>query len=170
MRRTPGWLLLLCGAVVFGSTCSANSTEKFPPSWRKTMTNDPATNFYLTKFTADLGDPLQTAARNFVIARLVGSLCQGAKIAKPKLVKYLASAGMDDAAVAAQRAAYDGVRMTFNQFDYRELAHLCAGIEYMFGSKGKLIAGVGKPGKGEPRDAYDPLNPYLRVETLIPRP
>ena len=36
----------------------------------------------------------------------------------------------------------------------------------MFGKNGKLAPGIGTPGKGEPRDAYDPENPYFMVETL----
>jgi hypothetical protein len=83
---------------------------------------------------------------------------------------YRAGTGMGDAPIADQRAAYDVARMTFNQFDYRALAHLCAGIDFMFGTNAKLAPGIGTPGKGEPRDAYDPNNPYLMVEKLVPRP
>jgi hypothetical protein len=65
---------------------------------------------------------------------------------------YLTSrTGMGNAALSAQRDAYDATRITFNHFDYRTLAHLCAGAEYIFGAKGKLAQAIGKPGKGEPR-------------------
>lgn len=39
--------------------------------------------------------------------------------------------------LSARRDAYDAVRMTFNHFDYRALAHACARAEYMFRAKGK---------------------------------
>lgn len=118
--------------------------------------------------SVDLQNPLQTGARNFIVARLVGSYCQGAKINGSKLMAYLASTGMGNAALSAQRDAYDAARMTF-KLDYRALAHLCAGAEYMLGAKGKLAQDIGKPGKGEPRDAYDPLNPMIMVARLVPR-
>src|SRR4051812_43706331 len=122
-----------------GATVAA---EKFPASWRKTMTNDPATNFALSKYTVDLAEPLQTAERNFIMAKLVGSFCSGAKIQNRKLKKYLAEAGLEDASLATRRAAYDAASITFDQFDYRDLAHLCAGVDFMFGPNGKLAAGI----------------------------
>ena len=155
-------LLALAGTAV--------AAEKFPAAWRKTMTNDPATNFYLAKYTVDLAEPLQTAQRNFIIAKLVGSLCSGARIDKGNLRKYLARTGVEAAPLAVRRAAYDTARMTFNGFDYRTLAHLCAAVDFMFGRDGKLVPGAGKAGKGEPKVAYDPQNPYFMVESLVPRP
>ncbi|WP_271898487.1 hypothetical protein [Candidatus Phyllobacterium onerii] len=161
--------LLIIVAALTVLSHRATAAEKFPASWRKTMTNDPATNPYLTEYSLDLQNPLQTGARNFIVARLVGSYCQGAKINRSKLLAYLASTGMGNAALSAQRDAYDAARMTFTHFDYRALAHLCAGAEYMLGAKGKLAQDIGEPGKGEPRDAYDPLNPMIMVARLVPR-
>ncbi|MGO7388788.1 hypothetical protein ACCT20_36945, partial [Rhizobium ruizarguesonis] len=51
----------------------------------------------------------------------------------------------------------------FKYFNYRSLAHLCAGIDYIFGPEGKLVPNLVKPGKGEPKASYDPQNPYLRL-------
>ncbi|MDP9809579.1 hypothetical protein J2W42_002431 [Rhizobium tibeticum] len=51
----------------------------------------------------------------------------------------------------------------FTQFDFRELAHLCAGIDYLFGKDGILARNVVSKGLGEPSFPYDPNNPYIRV-------
>lgn len=53
--------------------------------------------------------------------------------------------------------------------DFRSLAHLCAGIDYLFGPHGVLMIDVVSPGTGEPRGSYDPANPYIRIEPL-PKP
>ena len=163
-------LATITTTVLLACLSAAAAADKFPASWRKTMTNDPATNFYLSKYTVDLAEPLQTAERNFILAKLVGLGCSGAKIEKRKLKSYLDRSGMGDAPSAAKRTAYDAARMSFNGFDYRALAHLCAGIDFMFGPNGKLAPGIGKAGKGEPKGAYDPANPYIMVGEVVPRP
>ncbi|WP_292384020.1 hypothetical protein [Mesorhizobium sp.] len=54
-------------------TFSAEAADKFPPIWRKSMTNDPGTNYFLNKYSASLNDPASTAIRNIMLARVVGS-------------------------------------------------------------------------------------------------
>ncbi|MEK1892918.1 MAG: hypothetical protein AAAB20_06480 [Rhizobium sp.] len=51
----------------------------------------------------------------------------------------------------------------FTQFDDRELAHLCAAIDYLFGKGGVLARNVVSKGLGEPSFPYDANNPYIRV-------
>src|SRR5690242_14585766 len=96
-------LLTITTTLLFAIGSGTVAAEKFPASWRKTMTNDPATNFPLSKYTVDLAEPLQTAERNYIVARLVGSLCSGAKIEKTKLKKYLAASGLGDVPLATRR-------------------------------------------------------------------
>lgn len=59
-------------------------------------------------------------------------------------------------------AAFEG-GSALRSFNYQDLAHLCAGIDYQFGPKGVLIAGAVSTGKGEPKYPFDPRNPYFRL-------
>ncbi|WP_244489925.1 hypothetical protein [Rhizobium sp. Leaf391] len=54
----------------------------------------------------------------------------------------------------------------FRYFDYRTLAHLCAGIDYLFGPEGQLVPRLIKTGTGEPKVSYDPNNPYIPMIKL----
>lgn len=160
-----GIALALCNAVG-----AAHAEEKFPAYWHKTMTNDPATNFYLHKFSDTLGNPAADTLRNVMLSLALNHYCDGnlalnstSADAYLKKSGYFALKGKawDDASFLAVNA--------FNGFDYRSAAHLCAGISYLFGDQGVLIKNLLSPGTGEPKMAYDPLNPYLRVPAL-PRP
>ncbi|WP_292260407.1 hypothetical protein [Mesorhizobium sp.] len=143
-------------------TFSAEAADKFPPIWRKSMTNDPGTNYFLNKYSASLNDPASTAIRNIMLARVVGSECQSSRLSKAKVRAYrdsMLGSLSSDALKAAAFAAGSELR----NFDYETLAHLCAGIDYQFGPKGVLIAGAVSSGKGEPRYSYDQRNPYIRL-------
>lgn len=157
-------LLLFAGIVVLSATTTfcAEAADKVPPTWRKSMTNDPGTNYFLSKNSASLGDPASTAIRNIMLARVVASECQSARLNKARLKAYrdrmLGSLSPDAMKTAAFTAGSE-----LRSFDYETLAHLCAGIDYQFGPKGVLIAGAVSPGKGEPRYRYDPSIPYIRL-------
>src|SRR5882724_3741072 len=73
----------------------AVADEKFPQIWRKTMTNDPSTNYDLGKFSAPLKTPLAGAARNMVLARVLGRACEGAAINKTVLRAYIQKSGIN---------------------------------------------------------------------------
>jgi len=143
-------------------TISAEAADKFPPSWRKSMTNDPSTNFFLKKYSAALDDPAATAVRNIVLARELGSECQSSKLNRAKLKAY-GDSTLGGLSPDALKAAAFQTGVALRGFDYQDLAHLCAGIDYQFGPKGALIAGVISPGKGEPKRRYDPANPYIQL-------
>jgi hypothetical protein len=152
------------------SICSnSHAEEKYPAFWRKTMTNDPATNIYLAKFTRSLGNPAAEALRNVMLSLVIGHLCEGSSVNKQVANAYLRQTGYfalkgkawDDASFLAQSE--------FSYFDVRALAHLCAGADYLFGKYGKLATNLLTSGSGEPKFPYDPANPYIQVPPL-PKP
>ncbi|ATU94542.1 hypothetical protein B5P45_00055 [Phyllobacterium zundukense] len=160
---------MLAGILLIGLPCALHAQEKYPASWRKTMTNDPVKNTYLSKFSRKLATPEAETLRNLKLSKLAGGACEGSSINKKKGTNYLKSSGYfalkgkawDDAAFLAESE--------FRYLDFRSLAHLCAGIDYLVGPHGVLIIDVVSPGTGEPRGSYDPANPYIRIEPL-PKP
>lgn len=162
-------LSLLAGILIIGLPCALHAQEKYPASWRKTMTNDPVKNTYLSKFSRKLATPEAETLRNLKLSKLAGGACEGSSINKKKGTDYLKTSGYfalkgkawDDAAFLAESE--------FRNVDFRSLAHLCAGIDYLFGPHGVLMIDVVSPGTGEPRGSYDPANPYIRIEPL-PKP
>ena len=155
-------------AVAFAVTVPtvAHADEKFPAVWRKTMTNDPATNYALKKYSGSLGNPSADVLRNVMLSLALAHFCQGSLVNQRAASSYLKNSGYyslsgkawDDASFLAQDQ--------FRDFDYRSIAHLCAGIGYLFGEKGVLIGNVLSPGSGEPNGAYDAANPYASVPPL----
>lgn len=157
-----GTISLLCNA-----PGSARADDKFPPYWHKTMTNDPATNFYLPKFSKSLGSPAADTLRNVMLSLALNHYCDGNLALNTDAANtYLATSGY----FAIKGKSWDDASFTaaheFNDFDYRSAAHLCAGISYLFGKQGILIQNLLSPGTGEPKTAYDSANPYLRVPAL----
>jgi hypothetical protein len=153
------------------SLCSApgdaRAEDKFPQSWHKTMTGDPSTNFYLQKFSKSLGNPAADTLRNVMLSLALNHYCDGNLALNAEAANtYLSTSGYfnikgkswDDASFTAVHE--------FNGFDYHDVAHLCAGIDYLFGKQGILVKNLLSPGAGEPKEAYDPANPYLRVPAL----
>ncbi len=158
--RTLGFAAAII--VSMASVFCAEAADKFPPFWLKSMTNDPATNYPLKKYSASLSDPASTAIRNIMLARVVASECQSARLSKARVNAYrdsmLGSLSPDEMKAASFMAGSE-----LRSFNYEVLAHLCAGIDYQFGPKGVLIAGAVSPGKGEPRYPYDPNRPYFHL-------
>lgn len=160
---------LLPLSLMLGMSSISYAEEKYPAFWRKSMTNDPATNVYLVKFTRSLDNPAAETLRNVMLSLAVGHLCEGASVNKQVANAYLLQTGYfslkgkawDDASFLAQRE--------FAYFDVRALAHLCAGADYLFGEHGKLAKDLLTPGSGEPKFPYDPANPYIQVPPL-PKP
>ena len=155
-------------AVAFALTVPAvaHANEKFPAVWRKSMTNDPATNYDLKKYSGSLGNPSADVLRNVMLSLALNHYCEGSLVNQKAASSYLKSSGYyslsgkawDDASFLAQDQ--------FKNFDYESIAHLCAGIGYLFGEKGVLIKNVLSPGSGEPNGAYDAANPYASVPPL----
>jgi len=144
------------------------AAEKFPASWRRTMSNDPGVNSYLVKYTAPLGAGAAGAIRNVMLARMLGALCQGSATDKKIVGAHLTGAGVAALAKDELKAQAFLAEASLRGFDYRALAHLCAGTDYLFGSEGVMIAKAVKPGKGEPKKAYDPANPYILLPAFKP--
>jgi DNA replication protein DnaC len=151
-------IVLLSMAGIIG----AQAADKFPPFWRKAMTNDPKTNYFLKKYSAPLDDPAGTAVRNIMLARVVGAECQASRINRARVKAYRDRMIGPLTPEQLKEAAFQG-GSALRRFNYQDLAHLCAGIDYQFGQKGVLIPGAVSTGKGEPAHPYDPRNPYFRL-------
>lgn len=158
------WLERFVGValVSMASTIFAEAADKFPPFWRKSMTNDPSTNYFLKKYSIPLDDPAATAVRNIMLARVIGAECQWSKLNKAKVKAYRDRVIEPLTPEQLKAAAFEG-GSALRSFNYQDLAHLCAGIDYQFGPKGVLIAGAISTGKGEPKYPVDPRNPYFRL-------
>ncbi|NKL07033.1 hypothetical protein [Rhizobium leguminosarum] len=158
--------ILILLAVISAASAAGSAAEGIPAYWRKTMTNDPQTNFYLAEALKPLPNKDAETLKVLRLSLIAGNLCLGATIDRRMGDAFLQRAGYgrlrgktwDEAAFLAND--------WFKYFNYRSLAHLCAGIDYLFGSQGKLVPNLVKPGKGEPKASYDPQNPYLRLPPL----
>ena len=162
IRIIAGAILLSCNALGV-----AHAKDKFPQYWHKTMTNDPATNFYLQKFSKSLGSPAADTLRNVMLSLTLSHYCGGNLALNPDASNtYLATSGYFSIKGKAWDDASFIAAHEFNDFDYRAVAHLCGGISYLFGKQGILIKNLLSPGTGEPKTAYDSANPYIRVPAL----
>lgn len=158
MKERGGLAVLALLALVM-----AAQADEMPSAWRKTMVNDPAKNYPLRKYSQVLNTPEATAGRNILLANMLGAWCKGSSIDSNVLKSYQLRwpVNSDD----ELREAVFQAESSFRQFDYRELAHLCAGVAYLFGTNGVLIPNAVSTGRGEPEDPYDPNNPYVKVPT-----
>ena len=159
MRR---WWFMPIILLSMAGTIGAQAADKFPPFWRKAMTNDPNTNYFLKKYSAPLDDPAATAVRNIMLARVVGAECQSSRLNKAKIKAYRDRTIAPLTPEQLKAAAFDS-GIALRGFGYQDLAYLCAGIDYQFGPKGVLIPGAVSTGKGEPKHRYDPSNPYFSL-------
>lgn len=141
--------------------------QKFPEYWRKTMVNDPAKNMYLRKFSEPLGNPDADTLRNVTLSIVIRDACEGdLAFNQAAADEYLARSGFFKLKGKAWDNASFLSASEFNGLDYRAVAHLCAGIDYLFGNQGVLIKDLFSPGSGEPKRSYDSANPYFRVGPL----
>ncbi|WP_225039676.1 hypothetical protein WGT02_14200 [Rhizobium sp. T1470] len=133
------------------------------------MTNDPASNLYLAKFTRRLNTPEAGLLRTVILSLMAGHACKGSATDEGAGIAFLKQNGYFDLRGKAWDDANFLAQTEFKQFDYRELAHLCAGIDYLFGNDGIIARNVVSKGLGEPSFPYDPNNPYIRVPGLPKR-
>ncbi|RWX03192.1 hypothetical protein EHI45_34195 [Rhizobium leguminosarum] len=164
MGRIFKSLILL--VVRSASSTVAAAAEEIPAYWRKTMTNDPQTNFYLAEALKPLSNKDAETLKVLRLSLIAGNLCLGAAIDRRTGEAYLQRAGYDRIRGKAWDEAAFLANDWFKYFNYRSLAHLCAGIDYIFGPEGKLVPNLVRAGKGEPKGSYDPQNPYLRLPPL----
>ncbi|PDT03654.1 hypothetical protein CO666_13870 [Rhizobium chutanense] len=158
--------LILLVAMTVSSAVSA-AAEDFPAYWRKTMTNDPDTNFYLAQALKPLPNKEAETIRVLRLSLIAGNLCLGAIVNTRMREAFLQQAGYNSLRGKAWDEAAFLANDWFKYFNYRSLAHLCAGIDYMFGPEGRLAPNLVKAGKGEPKGSYDPLDSYyMRLPPL----
>ncbi|WP_337267616.1 hypothetical protein [Oryzifoliimicrobium ureilyticus] len=161
MRHTAAKLILAGAVLVFSQlSCAA---EDIPAFWRKSMTNDPATNYYLAKSLKPLASNDAQTLRIVKMSLIIRSLCKGASIVPEVGNAFLRQAGYQAIQGEAFKEAAFLADNSFAYFDYRQLAHLCAGSAYLFGPEGHLVKGLIKGGSGEPAIPYGPNDPYLQL-------
>ncbi|GAA3113433.1 hypothetical protein GCM10010520_66950 [Rhizobium viscosum] len=137
------------------------TAEDLPASWKKSMTNDPATNHYVAQAMKPLDNPDAQTLRVVKLANSLATLCSGASLNKKALYAYMTETRFAEIMGKAYNEAAFLADSSFRYFDYRALAHLCAGSAYLFGPDGHLAQGLLKPGRGKPGMSYDPGNPLV---------
>ncbi|MEO5755276.1 MAG: hypothetical protein ABIQ51_00320 [Mesorhizobium sp.] len=156
------WWCLPIFLISMACALEAKAEDKFPPFWRKAMTNDPNTNYFLKKYSVPLDDPAGTAVRNIMLARVIGALCQSSKLNRAKVKAYRERTIGSLSPEQLKAAAFQG-GSALRSFNYQDLAYLCAGVDYQFGPNGVLIPGAVSAGRGEPNYPYDQRNPYIHL-------
>ena len=145
------------------------TAAELPSSWKKSMTNDPAANYYVAQAMKPLDNPDAQTLRVVKLASSLATLCSGASLNKKALYAYMAETRFAEIKGKAYNEAAFLADSTFRYFDYRALAHLCAGSAYLFGPNGHLAPGLLKAGKGKPKMSYDPDNPFITLPPLARR-
>jgi hypothetical protein len=165
-----GFKLAFSVAIGIGLSAIGSGAAQLPSYWRKSMTNDPATNYYVAQSMKPLASVDAQTLRVVQLAGIAGGQCKGAAVNAKALQAYKAKAGYSKLKGKAYEDAAFLADDSFKYFDYQSLAHLCAGSGYLFGPEGHLAAGLVKTGKGGPKAPYDGENPYLRLPSLMKKP
>ncbi|WP_246665375.1 hypothetical protein [Rhizobium tropici] len=140
--------------------------EDIPAFWRKTMTNDPSTNWYLSEAMKRLPDADAEILRIYKLGGIVGTMCEGAKTNTAVGNLFLKTSGYGKITGDRYRETAFLADERFKYFDYQALAHLCAGGDYMFGPQGHLLPNLITGNKGIPKFSYDGRDPYIRLPSI----
>ena len=105
------------------------------------MTNDPQTNPTLARFTERLEPAAAEALKNIELVSEVSHHCPGVSVDEDVLRRY-SDSKMANVSDDQRKDAQFLADKTFNYLIFSEVEELCAGIDYMFGPNGALIAGV----------------------------
>ncbi len=168
-RFRAGLLAAFLAAIFAGMSAHFATAEEMPASWKKSMVGDPAKNHYVAEAMKPLANPDAQTLRVVKLADTLASLCSGASLNKVALNAYMTEARFAEIKGDAFNEAAFLADNTFRYFDYRALAHLCAGSGYLFGPEGHLAKGVLKPGKGRPKAGYDSGNPFVSIKPIARR-
>ncbi|MGY5811979.1 hypothetical protein ACXHXG_30300 [Rhizobium sp. LEGMi198b] len=144
--------------------------EDIPASWRKTMSNDPSTNWYLSEAMKRMPDADAEILRIYKLGGIIGTMCKDAKVNTATGNLFLKTAGYGKITGDKYREAAFLVDDRFKFFNYRTLAHLCAGGDYMFGPQGHLLPNLVIGNKGIPNLSYDPRNPFIILPSISTAP
>lgn len=159
------WLL----AAAFLSLAAASHGDEIPGSWKRTMTNDPSTNYFLAKITKPLGSKDAELLRTVIVSLVAIKFCKGVSVNDAVAKPFLKANGYYEirgkAWSDAQFLAKDGL----HSFTHRELAHLCVGLNYLFGPSGAMASNLVTFKATEPKYPYNPANPYPKIPEL-PQP
>lgn len=156
--------LLMMGGLV----SATRADTPLPDRWRKTMTSDPETNYFLRKYSESLPDQMETVVRSTMLFRLLSVGCRGVSFDNSVMDAYVKNSGFFALPIETAKEASRLGAALFDYFDYEALAHLCAGSDYLFGPKGVLLKNAMSKGSGELAIRYEPKNLYLKVRPILP--
>lgn len=149
--------------VVSAFSCFAADIPSF---WRKSMTNDPATNWYLSEAMKPLANRGAETLRIQNLGGIIGNLCTDARINRSVGEDFLKRSRNSKLSGSAYNEAVFLADDQFKYFNYQALVHLCAGSDYLFGSQGHLLPNLISGTKDHPRFAYDPNNSFIRLASI----
>ncbi|CAN7217426.1 hypothetical protein [Rhizobium sp. LjRoot254] len=129
------------------------------------MTNDPSTNYFLAQITSPLVNKDAELVRALLVSVLAVRGCDGITIDQKAQQRFLAENGFFALKGKRWSDAEFQARNSLRGTTDREIAHLCSGIEYLFGKNGVMGPGLFKIGVAKPNH-YDPANPYFHLPTL----
>lgn len=153
---------------VGGLADQSEASQALPQSWRRTMTSDPDANYFLKAYSGDLATKMATVVRNIMLFRLLSTGCRDVNVSQVIVDRYAKKSGFLELGLEDGKNASRLGAAQFDYFDYDALAHLCAGSDYLFGSRGVLIKDAMSKGSGELAIPYNPENLYLKVRPIIP--
>jgi hypothetical protein len=141
----------------------SQAQDIFTPFELRQMTNDPETNPALSTFAEKIEPPLAEALKTVHLAGILSSQCVGSSpnraILDPYVAEHIARATSTERSDANFLA-----RRVFQGLTYVDVAQLCAGIDYLFGPKGVLLANAVTKGSGKMKLFGDrQSNPYIVV-------
>jgi hypothetical protein len=137
--------------------------------WKRSMTNDPATNYYLAKVTLPLGNPDADLLRAVLVSLVAKKWCSGVRLDKAASNRFMKDNGYY--AIKGKRR-FEAEFLAKNNLIFItevDIAHLCAGLDFLFGPTGKLSPGLLKFKNTKLRYTADYHGGYARLPEL-PKP
>jgi hypothetical protein len=159
-------MYIFASALAFVVSAWSCFAADIPSFWRKSMTNDPTTNWYVSQAMNPLANKDAETLRIQNLAGIIGNLCADARINKTVGESFLKYSRRPKLNANAYKEAVFLADDQFKYFDYRALVHLCAGSDYLFGPQGHLVPNLISGTKDRARFSYDPNNSYIRLASI----
>ena len=145
MRSRIGALAALLMALAAGSLAQAQAQAS--QSRDKTMSDDPTTNTVLSNFSERLPGIDEQRARTIRLALILAASCRGVALDEARLRVEVSR--FEARPVDVRIRAITLTNPSFDYLDADAIAHLCAGVDYLFGRTGRMVRGLMSPGSGE---------------------
>jgi hypothetical protein len=143
--------------------------DDIPNSWKRTMTNDPSTNYFLARVVVPLGNKDAELLRTVILSLVAIRYCKDVHVDDTVAQPFLTQNGYYTLRGKKWSDAQFAARDNLRNVTHREIAHLCAGLDYLFGPKGKMAPHLLIFGTTGPKYPFDPRNQYISLPEL-PKP